>query len=112
MLLTQLVAALKEEVVKEGPAWHNLIYIAYMVEELILCSHAKEVGDDSKGLLTWVEPYLLYYFGSNEKSLWAEWGLLEGLFTTFEAIYPEWSPKEEEPDVGSVFNLLEAAQNA
>lgn len=44
VLLTQLIGALREEVAKSrhtgkgSPAWHNLIYIAYMVEELVLGS--------------------------------------------------------------------------
>ena len=36
---------------------------------------------------------MLYYFGSNEKSLWAEWDLLESIFQTVDCLYPEWTLK-------------------
>ena len=132
MLLTQLIGALKEEVLKSKhsakvfPAWHNFIYIAYMVEELVLgsvkeiTSRARERDFKGQPLFKWVhdEGYLLYYYGSNEKSLWAEWSMLESLFTTVDAIYPEWCLKvlaqsidrADVPYVESVFSLLEKAQ--
>ena len=41
-------------------------------------------------MLKWIQKdYLLYLNGSNEKSLWAEWDLLEILFETLDVIYPE-----------------------
>lgn len=77
-----------------SPIWHNLIYISYLVEELILASHTKEINVNSETathirrdfngqpLMKWIhdEGYLLYYFGSNDKSLWADWDLLEAMF--------------------------------
>ena len=41
-----------------------------------------EMDLNGQPLLKWIhdEGYLLYYHGSNEKSLWAEWDILEALF--------------------------------
>ena len=67
---------------------------------MILGSHMKEtqanndldIDMDLNGqpLLKWIqdEGYLLYYNGSNEKSLWAEWDVLEALFSAIDNIYP------------------------
>ena len=139
MLLTKLITSLRDEVSnakysmgKAGtsPVWHNLVYISYMVEELIFGSHNREIlqhqegayldhSRDFKGqpLFKWIhdEGYLLYYDGSNEKSLWAEWSILEALFTTIDAIYPDWCIKSlaksidrsDVPYVETVFSLLE-----
>lgn len=56
-----------------------------------------ESSRDFKGqsLFKWVndEGYLLYYYGSNEKSLWAEWDIIESLFNSIDCLYPEWSLK-------------------
>jgi hypothetical protein len=73
---------------------------------MILGSHMKEIqGNDSvldidmdlngQPLLKWIhdEGYLLYYNGSNEKSLWAEWDVLEALFSAIDNIYPDWTIK-------------------
>ena len=35
----------------------------------------------------------MYYNGSNEKSLWAEWDVLEALFSAIDNIYPDWTVK-------------------
>ncbi len=66
---------------------------------MIFASHAKEVPEapdysrDFNGhpMLKWIhdEGYLLYYYGSNDKSLWAEWDVLESLFSTLEHLYSE-----------------------
>jgi hypothetical protein len=83
------------------------VYISHLIEEMILASHGKdlppegstpsELGRDFNGqpLFKWIhdEGYLLYYFGSNEKSLWAEWDLLESIFQTVDSLYPEWTLK-------------------
>ena len=111
MLLTQLLGSLKEEAVKSrptigkhstSPVWHNIVYISYLVEELIFGSHSKEstldvphseLGRDFSGqpLFKWIhdQDYLMYYFGSNEKSLWAEWDILEAMFNLIDSLYPE-----------------------
>lgn len=74
---------------------------------MILASHAKEINvanEDSNDfardfngepLFKWIheEGYLLYYFGSNEKSLWAEWDLLESIFSTIDSLYPDFTVK-------------------
>jgi hypothetical protein len=73
---------------------------------MILGSHPKEaiiegihseLGRDFSGqpLFKWIhdEGYLLYYNGSNEKSLWAEWDILESIFGTIDSLYPDKTTK-------------------
>lgn len=112
VLITSLISSLKDEISRQkpkttgiSPTWQNLLYISYLVEEMILGSHMKEtqgnndldIDMDLNGqpLLKWIqdEGYLLYYNGSNEKSLWAEWDVLEALFSAIDNIYPEWTIK-------------------
>ena len=62
-------------------------------------SHSKEFSeynsndpsrDVNAHLFKWVQQdYLLYNHGSNDKSLWAEWDLLESVFAVLENIYPD-----------------------
>jgi hypothetical protein len=52
--------------------------------------------DVNVSLLRWIQKdYLLYYNGSNEKSLWAEWEIIEQVFGIIDSIYPEWMRKHE-----------------
>jgi hypothetical protein len=73
-------------------------------------------------LFKWIhdEGYLLYYNGSNEKSLWAEWELLETLFGAIDQIYPEWtlkalSARQNTTSISideSIYSLLEKTSSA
>jgi hypothetical protein len=110
VLLTQLLDTLRDEasiskpaIGKASPLWHNIVYISYLVEEIIFGSHPREsildssshseLGRDFSGqpLFKWVhdQGYLLYNFGSNDKSLWAEWDILESMFSVIAVLYPE-----------------------
>lgn len=81
-----------------------MIYTIFLVEELIFSSHQKSISpecgdairDVNVSLFKWISlDYLCYYMGSNERSLWAEWDLLENIFNIIENIYPEWMHKHD-----------------
>lgn len=68
---------------------------------MVLASHQKDIIGDlnadvgreyNLSLFKWVSrDYFLYYYGSNEKSLWADWDIIDSVFTTMDSFYPEWT---------------------
>lgn len=71
---------------------------------MILGSHHKDIhgsdgsepyGEYNTQLFKWIQKeYLLYYYGSNESSLWAEWDMIEQVFQILDIIFPEWTMKQ------------------